>query len=125
MIDQALDFLNGVKLFTALDLKSGYLQVELDEASKPSTAFRVGPLGLCECKRMPFGLTNAAATFQRFMESCLSELHLNWCIISLDDIIIFLKTPKVHLQRLRGVFEKSFEAGFKLKPTNVCFSELG
>ena len=65
----------------------------MEEESKLLTAFTVGPLGLFECERMPFSLTNAPATFQRLMESCLGDLHLNWCIIYLDDIIVFLETP--------------------------------
>ena len=47
-----------------LNLKAGYWQVELDEDSKPLTAFAVGPLGFYECERMLFGLTNVTATFQ-------------------------------------------------------------
>ena len=104
-IEDALDSLNGACIFTSLDLKSGYWQVELDESSIPLTAFTLGPLGFYECVRMPFGLTNAPATFQRLMESCLGELHLEWCIIYLDDIIIFSKNPDDHLTRLEGVFE--------------------
>ena len=96
-IEDALDSLNGACIFTSLDLKSGYWQVELDEDSIPLTAFTVGPLGFYESVRMPFGLTNVPATFQRLMESCLSELHLDWCIIYLDDIIIFSKTPDEHI----------------------------
>ena len=41
-IHETLDCLNGMKLCVALDLKLGYWQLELDEASKPLTAFRVG-----------------------------------------------------------------------------------
>ena len=70
---------------------------------------------------MPFGLTNAPATFQRLMESCLGELHLEWCIIYLDDIIIFSKNPDDHLTQLRGVFECLAKAGLKLKPSNCEF----
>ena len=85
-----------VELFTSLDLKSGYWQVEMDEESKALSAFTVGPLGVYECERMSFGLMTALATFQHLMESCLGELHLNWCIIYLDDIIVFSKTPEEH-----------------------------
>ena len=99
-IEETLDCLGGSIIFTSLDLKSGYWQVEMDEASKPLTAFTVGPLGFYECERMPFGLTNAPATFQRLMESCLGDLHLNWCIIYLDDVIVFSKTPKEHIETL-------------------------
>ena len=116
-IEDALDSLNGACIFTSLDLKSGYWQVELDEESIPLTAFTVGPLGFYECVRMPFGLTNAPATFQRLMESCLGELHLDWCIIYLDDIIIFSRTPDDHITRLEGVLEKLAKAGLKLKPS--------
>ena len=96
-IDETLDCLEGAIIFTSLDLKSGYWQVEMDEESKALTTFTVGPLGFYECERMPFGLKNAPATFQHLMESCLGELHLNWCIIYLDDIIVFSKTPE-HLK---------------------------
>ena len=75
------------------------------------------PLGFWECECMPFGLTNATATFQRLMESCLGELHLNWCIIYLDDIIVFSQTPEEHIHRLRAVFNKLRTAGLKLKPS--------
>ena len=120
-IDDSLDFLNGACIFTSLDLKAGYWQVMMDEDSIPLTAFSAGPLGFYECVRMPFGLCNAPATFQRLMESCLGDLHLNWCIIYLDDIIIFSKTPEEHIERLRGVFEKLLKAGLKLKPSKCEF----
>ena len=120
-IEETLDCLGEATIFTSLDLKSEYWQVEVDEDSKPLTAFTVGPLGFYECERMPFGLTNAPATFQRLMESCLGELHLNWCIIYLDDIIVFSTTPAGHLKRLRGVFERLAKAGLKLKPSKCEF----
>ena len=66
---------------------------------------------------MPFRLTNAPATFQRLLESCLGELHLNWCIIYLHDIIVFSQTCKEHLHWLNAVFNKLKAAGLKLKPS--------
>ena len=120
-IDETLGCLGGASIFTSLDLKSGYWQVKMDEESKPLTAFTVGPLGFYECERMPFDLTNAPTTFQCLLESGLGELHLNWCIIYLDDIIVFSKTPKEHLQRLHGVFGKLAQAGLKSKPSKCEF----
>ena len=55
------------------------------------------------------------------MESCLGDMHLNWCIIYLDDLIVFSKTPEEHLERLGGVFQKLREVGLKLKPTKCDF----
>ena len=55
------------------------------------------------------------------MERCVGELHLNWCIIYLDDIIVFSKTPEEPLKRLQGVFEKLAKAGLKLEPSKCKF----
>ena len=96
----------------------------MDEDSKPLTTFTLGPLGFYECERMSFALTNAPATFQWLMETCLGELHLQWCIIYLNDIIIFSKMPKEHITRLRVVFEKPAEADLKLKPSKCKFFKM-
>ena len=110
-IEDSLDCLDGATIFTSLDLQSGYWQVELTEASRPLTAFTVGPLGFYEGVQMPFGLTNVLAMFQCLMESCLAEMHLKWCIIYLDDIIVFSKMLEEHIRRLTGVFKKLSAAG--------------
>ena len=68
-IDETLDILQRSHWFSLLDLKLGHWEVEMDEESKPLTAFTMGLLGFYKCKRMPFGLTNASATFQRLMET--------------------------------------------------------
>ena len=120
-IEDSLDSLNGLCIFTSIDLKAGYWQVELDKDSIPLTAFKVRPLGFYECVQMPFGLTNVPATFQRLMENCLGDLHLNWCIIYLDDVIIFSRTPEEHLEQLDAVFTKIGKAGLKLKPSKCEF----
>ena len=66
---------------------------------------------------MPFGLTNAPATFQRLMENCMRDLHLNYCLLYLDDIIIFGRTCEEHILQLEAVFEKLKAAGLKLSPS--------
>ena len=106
-IEDSLDSLNGAVIFTSLDLKSGYWQVELDEDSIPYMAFTVGPLGFYECLRMPFSLTNAPATFQCLMENCLGDLHLNWCIIYLDDIIVYSKNTRRTYRKIRRSFPEN------------------
>ena len=120
-IKDSLNCLDGAIIFTSLDLQSGYWHVEMTEASKPLTAFTVGPLGFYECVWMPFGLTNTLATFQHLMETCYGEIHLKWCIIYLDDIIVFSKTLEEHIERLKGVFEKLLAAGLRLKLSKCKF----
>lgn len=116
-IEETLHSLQGSCWFSALDLKSGYWQVELAEEDKCKTAFTVGPLGFWECNRMPFGLTNAPATFQRLMETCMSDIYLIYCLLYLDDIIVFSRTYEEHVVRLKEVFQRLRSAGLKLKPS--------
>ena len=120
-IESILDSLGGAQIFTTLDLKAGYWQVEMAEECKAYTAFTCGPLGFYECDTMPFGATNAPATFQRLMHDCLGDLNMNWCIVYLDDIIVFSDTKEEHLKRLEAVFQKLMAAGLKLKPTKCFF----
>ena len=120
-IESILDSLGGAQIFTTLDLKAGYWQVEMAEECKAYTAFTCGPLGFYECDTMPFGATNAPATFQRLMHDCLGDLNMNWCIVYLDDIIVFSDTKEEHIKRLEAVFQKLMAAGLKLKPTKCFF----
>ena len=118
-IDHMLELLIGAEWFCTLDLKSGYWQVELTDEAKPLTAFTCGPLGFYEGEKMPFGASNAPATFQRLMENCLGDLNLRWCVVYLDDIIVYGKSSEEILERLGAVFEKLRKAGLKLKPSQV------
>ena len=115
--DERLDCLDGSKINTSLNLKSEHWQVELDEASKSLTSFTMELLGFYECVHMLFGLTNVPATFQYLMKTYLGDLHLNWCILYPDDLIIFCRMPKEHVTHVQGVFEKLTKAGLKLKPS--------
>ena len=98
----------------------------MDKESKQYTAFTLGSMGLYECESMPFGLCNALPTFQRLMQNCLGELNLTYCLIYLDDVIVFSKMPEEHLQRMRVVFDCLQEHGLKLKPSkcDVFMSEI-
>ena len=70
---------------------------------------------------MPFGLCNIPATFQRLMQNCLCELNLTYCLIYLDDMIIFSKMEEEHLHHLHVVFEHFREHNLKFKPTKCEF----
>ena len=72
---------------------------------------------------MPFGLCNAPPTFQRLMQNCLGELNLTYCLIYLDDMIVFSEMPEEHLQRMHDCL---WEHGLKLKPSkcDVFKSEI-
>ena len=120
-IDDTIDSLIGARYFSKLDLRSGYWQVEMEEADKEKTAFSVGSLGFFECNRMAFGLTNAPATFQRLMERCMGELNLRECLIFLDDILIYSETFEEHIRRIEAVFSRLKEHGLKLKPSKCEF----
>jgi hypothetical protein len=119
-VEEILENLSGNKFFTVLDAKSGYHQVEIKEEHKEKTAFTVGALGFYEFNRMPFVLSNSPATYQRLMEECLGELHLNISFIFLDDLIIFSKTLEKHLERLQLVFDRLRKAGLKLSVKSDC-----
>ena len=96
---------------------STFWQVPMDEEYKQYTAFTLGSMGLYECESMPFGLCNAPPTFQRLMQNCLGELNLTYCLIYLDDVIVFSDTSDEHLRRMRVVFDRLCEHGLKLKPS--------
>ena len=89
----------------------------MDEESKQYTAFTLGSMGLYECESVPFGLCNAPPTFQRLMLNCLGELNLTYCLIYLDDVIIFSRMEEEHLEQMRVVFDRFREHGLKLKPS--------
>ena len=96
-IQEVLESLVGTGYFSCLDLKSGFWQIKMEEASKQYTAFTVGNLGFFEHNQMPFGLCNAPATFQQLMQNCMGELNLIYCLIYLDDLIVFSWTAEEHL----------------------------
>ena len=75
----------------------------MEEASKQYTAFSIGNLGFFECDCMPFGLCNAAATFQRLMQNCLNKFNLIYCLIYLDNVVIFLQMVEEHLPITSGL----------------------
>ena len=116
-IKEVLESLVGAGHFSCLDLKSGLWQIKMEEASKQYTTFMVGNLGFFKCDSIPFGLCNASAMFPWLMQNCLSKLNLIYCLIYLDDIIIFSQTAEEHLHQLCVVCDQFREYNLKLKPS--------
>ena len=120
-IQEVLESLVGAGHFSCLDLKSRFWQIRMDETSKQYTSFTVGNLGFFKCDRMPFGLCNALVTFQQLMQNCIGELNFIYCLIYLDDLIMFLQMAEEHLHRLCVVFDRLREYNLKLKPSKCSF----
>ncbi|UYV67936.1 hypothetical protein LAZ67_5002546 [Cordylochernes scorpioides] len=80
-IEEVMDTLQGSTYFSAIYLRSGYWQVEVEERDKEKTAFTTAH-GLYEFNVMPFGLCNAPATFERNMENMLGNLRWEICMPS-------------------------------------------
>ena len=119
-IDDTLDLLSRTKFFTTLDLASGYWQVRMHPKSKEKTAFATWS-GLYQFVVMPFGLCNAPATFQRLMETVLTGLACDSCMVYIDDILVIGATFQDHLENIRKVFARLRAAGLCLKPQKCSF----
>ena len=113
-IDDTLEALKGAKIFSTLDLKSGYRQVPIKEEHKSKTAFRTSSGQLFEFNWLPFGLCNAPATFSRLMDNALSRLSWEVCLYYLDNIIVFSRDWEEHLQRLRMMLSRLRDANLRL-----------
>ena len=122
-IQEALESLVSASHFSWLDLKSAFWQIKMYESSKQYTAFTGGHLGFFKCDCMPFGLCKAPTTFQQLMQNCLGELNLIYCLIYLEDIVVFLHTAEEHLHCLYVVFDQFRENNLKLKPLKYNISE--
>ena len=118
-IDELYAKLQGYKIFSTLDLRSGYYHIGLLEDTKPKTAFVVAGMGKYQFNRVPFGLAQAPAYFQRLINEVL--IGLDFAMGYLDDIIIFSKTEEEHLRHLEIIFERLRGADLKLKLQKCSF----
>ena len=102
-IEDILSTLGEARYFSTFDLATEFWQIELDETSRPKSAFTTHN-GLYEFVRMPFGLCNAPATFQRLMQVVLAGLEWTSCLVYVDDILVAFTTFEEHLSHLKEVF---------------------
>ena len=123
-IQEALESMVGSAHFSSMDFKSGFWQIKMTPESQQYMAFMVGNLGFYEFIHMPFRLCNTLATFQHLMQNTLGKLNLMYCVIYLDDVIIFGCTEEEHLECLHMVFKMFQEFNLKLKPLKCSFFQL-
>ena len=119
LVQDVFDAMAGAKIFSTMDLRSGYHQLKMAPDSIPKTAFLV-PSGLYEFLRMPFGLTAAPAIFQKTMDKVLAGLGI-FAKVFIDDIVVWSKTPEEHALHLKQVFERLRSAGLQLKTSKCHF----
>ena len=112
---EILSSLSGAQVLSSLDALSGFTQLEMHEDDIEKTAFRTHR-GLFQFKRMPFGLRNGPSIFQRVMQGILAPYLWIFCLVYIDDIVIYSKTYEEHIDHLDKVLEAIELSGITLSP---------
>ena len=102
--EEMFDRLGRAKVFSKIDLKSGYWQIPVRPEDVSKTAFRTR-WGLYEYVVMPFGLTNAPAQFMDMMNVLLGEYLDKFVLVFLDDILIYSASIEEHVEHLQKVLQ--------------------
>ena len=121
MINDLFDQLQGAKVFSKIDMRSGYHQLKIREQDIPKMAFTTR-YGLYEYTVMSFGLTNAPAYFMNMMNKVFMEFLDKFVVVFIDDILVYSKNEEEHKEHLCLVLERSSEnISYMLSSANVSF----
>jgi hypothetical protein len=104
-IDILFDQLAGVKVFSKIDLCSGYHQMKICPEDIPKIAFSTR-YGLYDYLVMSFGLTNAPAQFMYLMNSVFMLELDKFVVVFIDDILVYSKNEEEHEQHLRFILQQ-------------------
>jgi len=113
---EILSSLSGAQVLSSLDALSGFTQLELDPADMEKTAFWMHH-GLFQFKCMPFGLRNGLSIFQRVMQGILAPYLWLFCLVYIDDIVVYSKSYEEHINHLDLILEAIKKAGITLSPS--------
>ena len=119
-IEEIINNLNHATIFSRLDLKQGYHQLELSQESRPLTTFATHK-GLKHYTRLIFGLSSAAHTFQHVIQQVIHDIEGARNIS--DDIIIFGKNQEAHDKALLQTLQQLQSAGLTLNRSKCLFNQ--
>ena len=105
LISETLDRLVGAKIFTKLDLKDAFNRLRIKKGDEWKTAFRTR-YGHFEYLVMPFGLANAPASFQAYINKALAGFLDTFCVVYLDDILIYSQNQEEHIKHVDAVLQR-------------------
>ncbi|GJR37677.1 putative reverse transcriptase domain-containing protein [Tanacetum coccineum] len=103
-INDLFDQLQGLRVYSKIDPRSGYHQLRVWEEDIPKTTFRTR-FGHYEFQVMPFGLTNVPAVFMDLMNLVCKRYLDKFMIVFIDDILIYCKSKEEHAEHLKLILE--------------------
>jgi hypothetical protein len=107
-IEDLFDQMRGARVFSKIDLWSGYHQMKIRPSDIPKTTFST-QYGLYEFTVMSFGLTNAPAYFMYLMNKVFMEYLDRFVVVFIDDILIYSKNDSDDEEHLRMVLQKLWD----------------
>lgn len=119
-MDEVIERTSKAKIFSKIDLKSGYHQLLLQNSEKEKTAFNTR-YGQFQFKVLPFGLCNAPSKFMKVMNDIFQEYLDKFVIIYLDDILIYSESEQEHDEHLQKVVKKLKQCNLKANPKKCVF----